>query len=102
MTEFEWKLDEYGYWNIHTADPSGWPVHVWLEPRNSYCDRGHWKASVDGIVGLDAADCFPRYYMRLEVAKQEMADWLRWRLFKQRAEPYSQKPNVIDVLVGDV
>ena len=59
---------------------------AWVESRPSYCDRGHWKMMVDAPCGLDGQDGFPRYFMRLEVAKQEAEDFLMWRLHKVRAE----------------
>ena len=71
----EWTLDEYGCWNLHRGD-----VHVWLQQRPPYCDRGHWLGNVEGISSIDWADAFPRYFMNFERAKLEMAEWLDWRL----------------------
>ncbi len=59
---------------------------AWIQARPHYCDRGHWKLNVEVACGLDGQDAFPRYYMRLEVAKQEAEDFLMWRLHKVRAE----------------
>ncbi len=40
---------------------------AWIETRNSYCDRGHYKGHIE-IGGLDFADCWPSHYMRLDYA----------------------------------
>lgn len=74
-----WQLDEHKCWILRRAG-----VFIWIEPRPSYCDRGHWKANVDGIASIDGADAFPRYYMDLERAKLEMSEWLDWRLKCER------------------
>jgi hypothetical protein len=74
-----WVLDEFGAWNLHMRS-----AHVWIVKRPVYCDRGHYQANVDGIVGLDGADGFPRYYMSLEVAMAEMEAWLAWRFECER------------------
>ena len=58
---------------------------AWIESRPHYCDRGHWKAMTDIPCGIDHQDGFPRYYMRLEIAKQEIEDFLMWRLHQVRA-----------------
>ena len=59
---------------------------VWLAPRPTYCDRGHWSGHVEGIGTIDAADFFPRYYMDFERAQAELAEWLAWRLHCERRE----------------
>jgi hypothetical protein len=75
----EWELDSDRCWNLRVGH-----VHVWLQPRPTYCDRGHWIGNVMGIATIDSADAFPRYYMSLERAKAEMAEWLEWRLLSER------------------
>lgn len=57
---------------------------VWIEPRPSYCDRGRYHANYQGSFYIDHGDGFPRYYMDLEVAKQEMKAWLLHRIACQR------------------
>jgi hypothetical protein len=54
-----------------------------LEPRPSYCDRGRWMFRCD-LPDLDHADGFPRYYMDLERAKDEIVAWFAWRLWRRR------------------
>jgi hypothetical protein len=70
-----WELDEYGCWNLRVDD-----VHVWIQKRPVYCDRGHYSGNVMGINSIDDADSFPRYFMDLDRAKLEMKEWLDWRL----------------------
>jgi hypothetical protein len=56
---------------------------VYLEPRPTYCDRGHWKALADTLPGskveLDAQDGWPRYYMDRDRAIAELTDWIEDR-----------------------
>jgi hypothetical protein len=47
----------------------------------TYCDRGRFVGKVFGVPDIDGADSFPRYYMDIDRAKLEMAEWLDWRLF---------------------
>lgn len=83
-------------WRKMPVDQSGAPcfecmiadqVVAWIEPRPSYCDRGHWYVKCD-LPGIDAADSFPRYFMSLVAAKLETEAFLRWRLWKQRTYRY--------------
>jgi hypothetical protein len=59
-------------------------VMAWIVERPGYCDRGHYGIGVECVPALDAQDAFPRYMMRLETAKQELVEFLAWRLFKER------------------
>jgi hypothetical protein len=72
---FDWIIDEYGCHNLHVGR-----VHVWIEKRPPYCDRGHFLGHVMGVPTLDHQDGFPRYYMNLDRAKAELEEWLQWRL----------------------
>jgi hypothetical protein len=56
---------------------------AWLEKRPYYCDRGHYVVKF-GLLGIDSADSFPRYYMSYRIAKIETEEWLKWRLWKIR------------------
>ena len=78
--------DEHRCW-IHRREHA----RVYLMPRPHYCDRGHWYAVVDGIGNLDDADAFPRFYMDLDRAKQELAEWLAWRLEE------NGPPSIVDI-----
>ena len=59
---------------------------AWVQPRPAYCDRGHFQAQIEFVAGnpLDAADGMPCYYMRLDVAKEEVMAKLLWRVCKMR------------------
>jgi len=54
-----------------------------LEQRPHYCDRGHWWFKCD-LPDLDEADGFPRYYMDEIAARDEIAAFLYWRLWRDR------------------
>lgn len=60
---------------------------AWIQRRPSYCDRGHYQGQLEYSPGnpLDSADGGLHYYMRLDVAKQEIREKLLWRLCKIRA-----------------
>ena len=76
-----WRLN-LRFTNLHEAMIEDRMV-AWIEPRPSYCDRGHWKMCCE-LPDFDAADGFPRYYMSLAVAKAETEAFLKWRLWKVR------------------
>ena len=60
---------------------------AWVQKRPQYCDRGHWQGQIEYSPGnpLDPADGGLHYYMRFEVAKEELRSKLLWRLCKIRA-----------------
>lgn len=74
--EGEWIVDGDGGWDLRIAQ--AW---IWLGRRPAYCDRGHYYALIlQGIPSLDLADGFPRYFMDLQRAQDELKAWLCWRL----------------------
>jgi hypothetical protein len=78
----DWQLNEtYQTWELIDGD-----VLAWIEKRAGHCDRGHYVANVTGIESIDSQDGFPRYYMSLERAKDEMREWLAWRLRRERGK----------------
>jgi hypothetical protein len=48
-----------------------------IERRPWYCDRGRYLVKTE--LPLDIAEGFPRYYFSLDVAKSEIAVWLKGR-----------------------
>ena len=93
-----WTQDESAgieCWDLHLES-----AHLWIEKRPHYCDRGHWKGNVRGplplipqpLSDLDEQDGFPRYYMDLSVAKQELRKWLYWRLYQIDIPDHSGGP----------
>lgn len=79
----EWQLDAYGCYVIaHHATGKRLAFIVRCPP---YCDRGHWQAAVENIPDIDSQDGFPRYYMNLERALDEMTSWLNWRIFENHS-----------------
>lgn len=83
-----WVIDQYNVWNFKHPLPNGREVHLWIQQRPDYCDRGHWSFNADGPFDLDSADSFPRYYMCKHTAMREAIHWLNWRLYKI---PYGQQ-----------
>ena len=84
--QIEWKQDpEFtGTWNAYNDD--GARV-AFVCKRPSYCDRGHYHAGIEILIeGMDVQDGFPRYYMRLETAKDEIERFLNWRIEKVRSD----------------
>ena len=85
--EHDWQWRENTAFNGLMELYEGDRMLAWIQKRPNYCDRGHWQLNVEGVTDLDDADRFPRYYMRLEVAKAETIAFLAWRLHKWRASP---------------
>jgi hypothetical protein len=83
----EWELDEYNQYLLRVRC-NGHEGYFWMHGRPNYCDRGHWQVQCDywrnpqGINTLDRADLFPRIYMSLESAKDEIARFIAWRALK--------------------
>ena len=56
----------------------------YVHKRPSYCDRGRFGFLIevrDGHVDkltVDHADCFPRYFFKLQRALDEMRDWIEF------------------------
>lgn len=96
MSEGEWThAEEWQTWNFRRGN-----MWVSIAKRPWYCDRGHYVANVSGVPAIDGADEFPRYFMDLERAKLELADWLDWRIHceAQRCEKQKQYPHVLNAL----
>ena len=88
LEQAEWVQSEHGLSLKHITELNVYgnkivgEVELLIEQRPVYCDRGHYTGKVFGITSIDEADFFPRFYMRLSVAKAEMKEWLQWRLYK--------------------
>lgn len=80
----KWTLDETDTYNLHVHDAEGRPVHCWIAKRPPYCDRGHLMMQIDGALGLDAQDSFPRYFFSWIEADRHTRAFLRWRLYQFR------------------
>ncbi len=84
--ELVWKLSEEAsgfaiLWELYDGVGT---MMAWIEKRNHYCDRGHWKG-MSALPGMDFADMWPNYYMSLGRAKAELEDFTRWRVLKERS-----------------
>jgi hypothetical protein len=80
----EWLKDEYNTLHLKVEDQHGRPITAWLTLRPYYCDRGHIQLLIDGPLGLDAADSFPRYFFSFAEADMHTRTFLRWRMWKER------------------
>jgi hypothetical protein len=80
----QWELDEHNSWNLKFKNPTnnGDDVWVFIETRNSYCDRGHFSYGCMHGIPSDGADSFPRYFMNLDRCMAEAEEWTAWRLWK--------------------
>lgn len=86
IEETQWLLDDTGTLNLLVMDFKERPVHCWLEERPYYCDRGHIKLMIDGHLGLDEYDSFPRYFFSFEEADRHTRTFLKWRIAKHRED----------------
>lgn len=70
-----------------------------IQQRQHYCDRGHYLARIhagDGCLTIDPSDCWPNFYMDLDVAIEQVERFLRWRIRKE-----SRKPGLISSIPPD-
>lgn len=88
-----WTKDEYGYLNLYVHEEHGIKIHAWLSLRPVYCDRGHIQLNIDGPIGLDGADSFPRFFFTEAEAKEHTKLFLLWRLWKHRVHPHELNNN---------
>ena len=83
----EWVIDEHNQF-ILEVECNGCKARFWMHGRPNYCDRGHWQVACDywhnkeGFNTLDQADLFPRIYMSLDTATDEIRKFIAWRAFK--------------------
>lgn len=90
----DWQHDDTGTLNLYVPDSNGRIVHAWMTLRPAYCDRGHVQLNIDGIISIDGADCFPRYFFSFEEADKHARTFLKWRLWKHRTHDHGWGPNV--------
>lgn len=81
MKKLTWKTDEYGIFNLRSSS-----FHVYVMPRQPYCDRGHWELA---SMGLSFPDRFrpARYFHRLASAVTEGERWVNRLLGAPHVEP---------------
>lgn len=86
MLNTKWYLDEVNCLNYQFTTSQG-DVHAFIQTRPHYCDRGHYVLNINAhFLNLDIADMFPRYYMDLNVAKEECVKFLYWRIYKKKLD----------------
>lgn len=70
-------------WTIHSQYPQceikAGKITMIVSHRPVYCDRGRYNIFIektpDSLFGIDAEDCFPRYFFNLQRAIDELKDW---------------------------
>lgn len=92
----QWSMGGYG-WNMVVHDSLNRLVRCYLKPRPKYCDRGHLDLLIDGSMGLDEADSFPRYFFSFEEADIHCRNFLKWRLWKHRVHSHPIIPGMFDM-----
>lgn len=90
----DWLRDNFARaeWAANSKFPELFELSVdgvllaWVEARPAYCDRGHWKGMLEFSPGnpFDGQDVNPCYYMRMNIAMQELEEKLMWRVCKKR------------------
>lgn len=83
-----WTMDEHNYLNLYVHDEHGHKIWAYLSLRPVYCDRGHIQLNIDGPIGLDGADSFPRFFFTEKEAKEHTRVFLLWRIWKHRVHPH--------------
>ena len=73
MTHNQWTLTSYNSFETETV-LAAQPWHVWINPRQGYCDRGHWDwgNSGSGPAGLSPEPSY--YFMSLDTALLELEE----------------------------
>jgi hypothetical protein len=84
IDEAKWERDQFNTLFLDVNDKYGARIQAWLTMRPPYCDRGHIQLNIDGPLGLDAADRFPRHFFSFEEADAHTRMFLKWRLWKAR------------------
>lgn len=69
-------------WDLLNTDGN---MVAYITPRPHYCDRGHYLGNIE-LPGLDAGDNWPNYYTQLTRAKDEIMDFVLWRVHQIRKE----------------
>ena len=83
-----WVKNEFGTLCLDVQTPEGAPLRAWLSLRPHYCDRGHIQLNIDGPIGLDGHDSFPRFFFSFAEADHHTRTFLKWRLWKVRTYPH--------------
>jgi hypothetical protein len=96
IDETQWAKDEFNTLFLCLNGADGAPIHAILTMRPVYCDRGHIQLTIDGRLGLDGADSFPRFFFSFAEADAHTRTFLKWRLWHERAHPYAEIRGAFD------
>ncbi len=70
-----WRVTEYNSFEINDVFNSN-PWHVWIQPRQNYCDRGHWDWGNTGMGNFSRNPEPSYYYMSLHTALLELEEYV--------------------------
>jgi hypothetical protein len=84
----KWEKDHEGWLSLHVHKADGADIVCHLALRPVYCDRGHIMLLIDGPLGIDSADSFPRYFFPFQEADLHTRTFLKWRIWKYRTHPH--------------
>ena len=77
MTTSSWKGDEHGTLVLPGSEIGLEHGFAWIQPRRSYCDRGHWDWGTQGLPFYSGENPEPsHYFMRLDNGIAEIEAWL--------------------------
>lgn len=70
-----WLVTDYNSFEIKDSFASN-PWHVWIQPRQNYCDRGHWDWGNSGMGNFSRHPEPSYYFMSLQTALLELEEYL--------------------------
>lgn len=70
-----WRVTEYNSFEIHDSF-NAQPWHIWVQPRQNYCDRGHWDWGHTGMGSFTRNPEPSYYYMSVHTAMLELEEFL--------------------------
>lgn len=96
----EWKHDAaLNHWvaTVKGLGPTGTEGELIFTatPRPHYCNRGRWLVFVvdQGLLDVDGADGFPRYYFKLETMRSEIETFANARAPIKKYQQAQQEIN---------
>lgn len=70
-----WQVTEHNSFEIKDSFASH-PWHIWIQPRQNYCDRGHWDWGNSGMAHFSRNPEPSYYFMSLHTALLELEEYL--------------------------
>lgn len=70
-----WLVTDHNSFEIKDTF-AGHPWHVWIGPRQNYCDRGHWDWGSTGLCNASREPEPSYYFMSLQTALLEIEEYV--------------------------